>query len=585
MKTIHKLLSRLGATSFLLLSAFLIVGLTACSDDDNDGGMGTNDEMNIVETAQANDDLSVLAGAIADADLVGTLESDGPFTVFAPTDAAFNALPQGTLANLSPQELAQILTFHVVEGEILSGQLQATQDVETVQGEELLVTRQQGTVTVNGSSVVSTADIEASNGVIHVIDEVLLPQAFREPNIVDQAEDLGNFSTLVSAVEQTGLTTTLQYLGPFTVFAPTDAAFNNLPAGLLDQLSNEELAEILQYHVLSGSVLSGDLAAEQSVASLTEEELFITANGGVTVNGSSSVVTADVEVSNGVIHAVDQVLLPDAYGTVVDAAAKRYFFSTLVQAVTDAGLVNALSDANATLTVFAPTDEAFANLPAGLLNSLTTEQLTRVLQYHVLGSEVFAGDLQAEQAAESLLGEDLYITTGDNGAFVNGSSEIITTDVDVNNGVIHAIDEVLLPNEFLNVVQIAMKDYNLASLVSAVSDAGLVSTLEGSGPFTVFAPTNAAFEAASSTIESLTAQQVEEVLLYHVAAQQILSGDLPAPGGQTTVPTAQGDDITVSVDGEGNVTLNGSVNVIDVDRQGTNGVIHVIDGVLVPPSL
>lgn len=584
MKTIHKLLSKFGATSFLLLSAFLVIGLTACSDDDNDGGMGTNDEMNIVETAQATDNLSVLAGAIADADLVGTLESDGPFTVFAPTDAAFNALPEGTLANLSPQELAQILTFHVVQGEVLSAQLNATQDVETVQGEELLVTRQEGTVTVNGSSIVSSADIRASNGVIHVVDEVLLPKAFREPNIVDQAQDLGNFSTLVSAVEQTGLTTTLQYLGPFTVFAPTDDAFSNLPAGLLDQLSNEELAEILQYHVLSGAVLSGDLAAEQSVASLTEEELFITANGGVTVNGSSSVATADVEVSNGVIHAVDEVLLPDAYGTVVDAAAKRYFFSTLVQAVTDAGLVNALSDTDASLTVFAPTDAAFANLPAGLLDSLSPEQLTRILQYHVLGTEVFAGDLQAEQAAESLLGEDLYITAGDNGAFVNGSSEIITTDVDVNNGVIHAIDEVLLPNEFLNVVQIAMKDYNLSALVSAVSDAGLVSTLEGDGPFTVFAPTNAAFEAASATIESLTAQQVEEVLLYHVAAQEILSGNLPAPGGQTTVTTAQGEDITVNVDNSGNVTLNGSVNVIDVDRQGTNGVIHVIDGVLVPPS-
>lgn len=581
MKTIQHLLSKLGTKAFMLFSALLVVGLVGCGDDDNDGGMGTNDEMNIVETAQSNDDLSILAGAIGDAGLVGTLESGGPFTVFAPTDAAFNELPDGTLEGLSQDELAQILTFHVVEGEIFSGDLQASQDVETVQGEQLLVTSEGGTVTVNGSSVVATADVEASNGVIYVVDEVLLPQAFREPNIVDQAEDLGNFTALTGALEQTGLTTTLQYLGPFTVFAPTDAAFNNLPAGLLEQLSSDEIAEILQYHVLSGTTLSGDLAAEQAVASLTEEELFITANGGVTVNGSSNVQTADVEVSNGVIHAVDEVLLPDAYGTVVDAAAKRYFFSTLVQAVTDAGLVDALSDPDATLTVFAPTDEAFANLPDGLLASLSTDQLTRILQYHVLGTEVFAGDLQPEQSPESLLGEDLYITVGDDGAFINGSSEIITTDVDVNNGVIHAINEVLIPNEFLNIVQIAQKDYNLTSLVTALSDAGLVSTLEGDGPFTVFAPTNDAFEAASDLIATLSESEVAEVLQYHAAAQELLSGDLS--DGQT-ITTVQGEDITVNIDGEGNVTLNGSVNVIDVDRQGTNGTVHIIDGVLVPPS-
>ena len=563
----------------MLLSAFVVFGLTGCVDDDDPVTPPT--DLNIVERAEANDQLSTLVSAIVDAELGSTLQGTGPFTVFAPNNAAFDNLPDGTLENLSTEQLAEILTFHVVEGEITSSDLSASQTVETVQGEEILVTVDGGTVTVNGNAVVGTPDVQASNGVIHIVDNVLLPQAFREPNIVDRAEELGNFTTLVGALEQTGLKSTVQYLGPFTVFAPTDAAFNNLPSGLLGSLSDEELAEILQYHVLNGTVLSTDLSAEQAVPSLTQEELFITANGGVTVNGSSNVATADVEVTNGVIHAVDQVLLPDAYGTIVDAASKRYFFSTLVSAVTDAGLAGTLSDPNASLTVFAPTDEAFASLPDGLLGSLTNEQLARILQYHVLGSEVFAGDLSAEQSPESLLGEDLFITTGNDGAFVNGSAEIITTDVDVNNGVIHAIDGVLLPNEFLDIVQIAQKDYNLTSLVTALSDAGLVSTLKGDGPFTVFAPTNQAFEDASATIESLTAQQVEEVLLYHAAAVEALAGSLS--DGQT-IETVQGEDITVSIDGEGNVTLNGSVNVIEVDRQGTNGVVHVIDGVLVPPS-
>lgn len=580
MDSVNDTFKKFGRTTMLLLSAFIIFGLTGCVDDDDPVTTPPTD-LNIVERAEANDELSILVSAIVDAELGGTLQGTGPFTVFAPNNAAFNNLPDGTLDNLSTEELAQILTFHVVEGEITASDLSASQTVETIQGEEILVTVDGGTVTVNGSAVVGTPDVQASNGVIHIVDDVLLPQAFREPNIVDTAENLGNFTTLVGALEQTGLKSTIQYLGPFTVFAPTDAAFNNLPAGLLDGLSNEALAEILQYHVLNGSVLSTDLMAEQSVPSLTQEELFITADGDVTVNGSSNVATADVEASNGVIHAVDRVLLPDAYGTIVDAASKRYFFSTLVSALSDAGLVGALSDTEANLTVFAPTDEAFASLPDGLLGSLTNEQLTRILQYHVLGSEVFAGDLTSEQSPESLLGEDLFITAGSEGAFVNGSAEIITTDVDVNNGVIHAIDGVLLPNEFLDIVQIAQKDFNLTSLVTALSDAGLVNTLKGDGPFTVFAPTNQAFEDASAVIETLTAQQVEDVLLYHAAAVEALSGDLS--DGQT-IQTVQGENITVNIDGQGNVTLNGSVNVVEVDRQGTNGVVHVIDGVLVPPS-
>lgn len=579
MDSINNTLTKLGSKTLILLSAVLFFGVVGCDDDDDP--VTPPSERDIVEIAESNDNLSILADAIFDAELDGTLKSDGPFTVFAPSNSAFNQLPASTLDDLTQAELAEILTFHVVEGEIQSGDLEASQTVETVQGEEILVTVDGGTVSVNGSAVVTNADVDASNGVIHIIDEVLQPQAFREPNIVDRAENLGNFTTLVDALDQTGLKSTIQYLGPFTVFAPTDAAFNNLPSGLLSSLSDEELAQILQYHVLSGTVLSGDLGAEQAAPSLTGEDLFITANGGVNVNGDASVVTADVEATNGVIHAVDKVLLPDAFGTIVDAADKRYFFSTLVQAVTDAGLAGTLSDTDASLTVFAPTDEAFANLPDGLLNSLTTDQLARILQYHVLGSEVFAEDLAPEQSPESLLGEDLFITTGNDGAFINDNAEIITTDIDVNNGVIHAIDAVLLPNEFLDIVQIVQKDFNLTSLVTALSDAGLVSTLKGDGPFTVFAPTNEAFEAASSTIESLTANQVAEVLQYHAAAAELLSGDLS--DGQT-ITTVQGEDITVNIDTEGNVTLNGSVNVIEVDRQGTNGVVHIIDGVLIPPS-
>ncbi|MDZ7806763.1 MAG: fasciclin domain-containing protein [Gracilimonas sp.] len=504
------------------------------------------------------------------------------FTVFAPTDDAFGELPDGTLESLTPEQLAEILQFHVVSGSIASSSLAATQDVPTLLGEDILV-EADGGVLVNGYSNVVTADVQASNGIIHAVDAVLLPEGYRDANVIDQAVELGNFTTLASAVEQVGLTSTLKYKGDFTVFAPTDDAFAALPQGLLGSLSDAQLTEILTYHVLSGEVFADQLNAEQAPASLEGGEVFVTkdGNGNVTVNGAASVVAADVDVSNGVIHAIDQVILPDAYGTVVDAASKRYNFETLVSAVVDAGLAGALSAEDGTFTVFAPTDDAFAALPQGLLGSLTTQQLATVLSYHVLPVEVASGDLSAEQAPASLTDEAVYVTAADGNVTVNGSASVIEADIVTNNGTIHAIDEVILPNEFLNVVQIASKNYDLSTLVTLVADAGLVSTLEGTGPFTVFAPTNAAFDAVSATLEGLSEAQVSEVLQYHVAATEALSGDL---SDGMTVSTVQGEDITVNIDTEGNVTLNGSVNVTTVDLQGTNGVIHIIDGVLLPPS-
>lgn len=430
--------------SLILVSAVTFIGCG--NDSDDNGGMSGMTELNIVETAQENEDFSILVQAIIDAGLTAALEADGPFTVFAPTNEAFNDLPEGTLESLTNDQLAEILQFHVVEGAVGSGDLNATQDVPSLLGEELLV-EAEGGVIVNGYSNVATADIEASNGIIHAVDAVLLPEGFREANIIDQANELGTFTSLVGAVDQVGLTSTLKYKGDFTVFAPTD--------------------------------------------------------------------------------------------------------------------------------------DAFAALPDGLLASLSDEQITEILTYHVVSGEVFSDQLSPEQVVEPLSGGEVFVTSGENGVSVNGSASVITADVDVSNGVIHAIDQVLLPNEFLDVVQIAQKNYGLTTLVSLVVDAELVATLQGDGPFTVLAPTNDAFAEVSSTLESLTADQVEEVLLYHVAAQEALSGDLT---DGMTIETVQGEEITVTIDGEGNVFFNDDVGVVTVDLEGTNGVVHVIDGVLLPPS-
>lgn len=322
--------------------------------------------------------------------------------------------------------------------------------------------------------------------------------------------------------------------------------------------------------------MSSDLSDRQAVASLQGDELFIKAGEEVVINASSNVIAADIEATNGVIHAVNKVLFPDAFGTVVDNAVKRFDFNTLVQAVTDAGLAEALMG-DGPYTVFAPTDEAFDNLPDGLLESLSMEQLTEILLYHVLEADVKSGDLNASQTVASLSGENLYVTAG-GGVTVNGSSEVIAADVDASNGTIHAIDEVLIPNKYLNIVEIAQKNYELTTLVDLVIDADLAGTLSGDGPFTVFAPINSAFEDISEALAGLSDEEVAETLTYHVIADRIESGDIPA--GETEIETVNGQMVTIN-NSNGTVTVDGAT-VITVDLSGTNGVIHLIDAVILP---
>jgi transforming growth factor-beta-induced protein len=271
-----------------------------------------------VAVASANPDFSTLVAAVQAAGLVETLQGEGPFTVFAPTDDAFAALPEGLVdALLLPENvetLKAILTYHVVPGKVLAADV-ADGEVATVQGEGVTLSTAGG-VKVNESNVIAT-DVLASNGVIHVIDSVLVPPsidvaALLAGDIVEVASGNADFSTLVAAVQAAGLVETLQGEGPFTVFAPTNAAFAALPAGVLERLllpeNKDLLASILTYHVVPGKVLAADVV-DGEVATAQGGNVVLSTMGGVKVN-QANVVATDVIASNGVIHVIDSVLLP-----------------------------------------------------------------------------------------------------------------------------------------------------------------------------------------------------------------------------------------------------------------------------------
>ena len=277
----------------------------------------------IVDTAVADGRFTTLVAGLQAAELVETLKGEGPFTVFAPTDEAFAALPAGTLDELlkpeNKQSLTDILLYHVVPGNVMAADVAGMTSATTVLGEDVAIKVDMGDVYINDAKVIVT-DIQTSNGIIHVLDAVIMPamdEAITEENntIVDIAVADGRFTTLVAALEAAELVETLNGEGPFTVFAPTDEAFAALPAGTLDSLllpeNKQQLTDILLYHVVSGKVMAEDVVNLTSAPTVLGQDVTITVQDGkVFLNDTVEVIITDIEASNGVIHVIDAVLLP-----------------------------------------------------------------------------------------------------------------------------------------------------------------------------------------------------------------------------------------------------------------------------------
>lgn len=269
---------------------------------------------NIVQVARAAGSFTTLVAAVQAADLGAVLSGEGPFTVLAPTDEAFEALPAGTLEMLLKPEnkrlLQAILLYHVVPASVTSGQIVKVTSAQTAGGQRVDVDVRDGQVFVDEARVIQV-DVGASNGVIHAIDRVLMPST---ESILDTAADAGSFTTLSAALKAAGLLEALRGEGPFTVLAPTDEAFAALPHGTVENLLKPEnratLQAILKYHVIAGRIYADD-AVEASVATtLQGDDVRITIKDGRLMVNGARVVSSDIESTNGVIHVIDRVIMP-----------------------------------------------------------------------------------------------------------------------------------------------------------------------------------------------------------------------------------------------------------------------------------
>jgi uncharacterized surface protein with fasciclin (FAS1) repeats len=586
-----------------LLMAGLLAGLAAC-------GGSSGSSPNLVDLARSDARFSILAEAIAAADLTATLSGTTSYTVLAPTDTAFAALLTElnvTKAQLLANKplLTAVLQYHVLSGEVARTAVPLGKAITPVGGGFFKVDSVSGGLVVtdgrNRKANITQTDLVATNGLLHVVDKVLLPA---DKNIVQTAQAAAPFSTLVEAVVAANLQGTLSGTGPFTVFAPTNAAF----ASALTELGVSKealfadtalLSKILTYHVVPSRVLKADVPVGAAITTVEGQTFTVDASLAITdrLGRKAAITGTDTLTSNGVIHTIDKVILPNdvtlpGQRTLVQQLQGMPQFSILVEAVVAAGLQDALSGAGP-LTVFAPTNTAFAALLTEL--GVTKEQLlankpllTAVLQYHVLGSQVLSSQVPVGKAITPLAG-GIFKIDANAGALVvtdgrNRRATIGFTDLRVKNGVIHSLDKVLLPAN-QNIVETAISLPQFSILVEAVVAAGLQDALAAPGPLTVFAPTNDAFVALLGelgvTKEALLANKplLTAVLTYHVVPGRVLKADVPV---NTAITTLQGDTFTVNASLAITDQRDRRANITATDVLTSNGVIHVIDKVILP---
>ena len=546
----------------------------------------TNVFDNIIATSP---DHTYLEAAILQENLQGALQNPSAnLTVFAPTDAAFtalaNALGTDIAGLLALPNLDDILLYHVLGSEVPSSAVTngaIVQPLSTSNTLKLTVTGA-SEVFVNQAQV-SAVDITADNGVVHVLDAVVLPNS----TVADIAIGSADHTVLVAAVVEARLLPALtDPLASLTVFAPTDAAFTAALTALgltaPELLASPLLTDILLYHVLGAEVLSTDLSNGLLATPLNNANtLKVTIDGTNVFVNQAQVTVADIQAENGAVHVLNAVVLPSA--TVADVAINSPDHTVLEAAVIEAKLLPALTDPFSSLTVFAPTDAAFtAALTALGLTApelLASPLLTDILLYHVLGAEVLSTDLSNGLLATPLNNANtLKVTIDGSNVFVN-QAQVTAADIQADNGAVHVLNAVVLPS--ITVADIAIGSPVHTTLVTAVVQQRLLPVLTNPfAEFTVFAPTNTAFDNLATALGTdlngiLALPNLTDVLTYHVVAGTVMSTDLVAG----PVATVEGTNIFVSLDG--GVVIN-DANVVLADLEGDNGVVHVLDKVLLP---
>jgi len=525
-------------------------------------------------------------------------EPDLDSTFFVPDNEAFQFIEDAGLAALLLTGFWIEHTKCVLRGHLVPGVVRSTDLTEGLilptyeENENLTVTlipRLKVTSTGRGGNI-TKVDIEATNGILQEIDRTMLPTCLTKSIGQIKRED-PRFTILFELAD---LVPAVNFTNPIglTVFAPTDDAFNALGPEVLEALRDPENLEALEafllHHEFNGNIYSSGLIPVLPTRSTSLEgtsAYWYLDGETVKINGAD-IIEVDTLGRNGVFHVIDEVMLPPSIiGLLEDLpvfTVGAFSFTNLLDAIELADLTGALDISNLNnprlFTVFAPTDAAFANAPA-ILTKFTQPEWTRthlreVLLYHAAEGRIPSADVVSSPSIETESGEELTVTVDGDSVKIN-DADVVTVDHFAYNGVIHGISQVLIPPTLTqNIVEILANDGRFTELVTAVGSADLTDALQGEGPLTVFAPTDAAFAAIDTS--ELTLEQLTAILLYHVAGENVILEN------GLSVPTLNGANVLLTITEEERKVNDAN---IEEDRiLASNGIIYVIDAVLLPAA-
>nr|XP_033806257.1 periostin isoform X2 [Geotrypetes seraphini]XP_033806258.1 periostin isoform X2 [Geotrypetes seraphini] len=513
-------------------------------------------------------------------DLRKEIEGAGSFTFFAPSNEAWDLLDaeirSGLLSNVNI-ELLNALHYHMVNKRMMTKDLKNGMAVNSMYNDlNLLINHYpNGIVTVNCARIIHGNQI-ATNGVVHVIDRVITGVGNTIQDVIESEDEL---SSLSAAAITSNVLDTLGKPGHFTLFAPTNDAFAKLPRGVLERILGDKVASeaLMKYHILNSVQCSEAIMGGGSYETLEGDSIEMGCDGdSITVNGVKMVKRKDIVTSNGVIHLVDQVLIPDAAKQVIELAGSQQ--TTFTDLVAQLGLAASLKP-EGEYTLLAPHNRAFSD------DTLKTDQraLKLIMQNHILKKKIVLNELYNGQNLETLGNKNLRVfvyrtsVCVENSCMLRGSKE-------GRNGAIHTFRKVIKPSEnsFLDTLS---RDKRFSIFLSLIESAGLKDILTEEGAWTFFVPTNDAFKGLTDAeIETLKRDKtaLQNILLYHLT-RGVFIGDGFEPGVTNILKSIQGNKLMVKI-------VNDTVFVNDVqakepDLMTTNGVIHIVDKLLFPADV
>uniref|UniRef100_A0A672M440 Periostin-like n=1 Tax=Sinocyclocheilus grahami TaxID=75366 RepID=A0A672M440_SINGR len=496
------------------------------------------------------------------------IEGAGSYTFFAPSNDAWDLLDpevRNALVSNVNIELYNALHYHMVNKRLLTKDLKNGMTAASMYNDlNLLINHySNGVVTVNCARIIHGNQV-ATNGVVHVIDRVITAVGNTIQDVIEVDDDLSTLNTVATA---SGLNEKLGQPGHFTLFAPTNDAFDKLDREVLDRLMEDKnsLQALLNYHLLNSVQCSEAILAGTSYETLEGSNIEIGCDGdSLTVNGIKMVLKKDIVTTNGVIHLIDQVLMPDSAKQVMELVGQSQ--GTFSDMLTELGLSAAMRP-QAEYTLLAPLNTAFNDE----VMSMDQSFLKIILENHILKNKIVLSQLYNGQRLETLAGKFLRVFVYrtavciENACLIRGSKE-------GSNGALHLMKTLITPADS-SMYQLLVKNGAFKIFLSLMEVAGLTDLLKQEGDFTLFAPTDEAFAGLSERDLSLLKSDINAlraILLYHFSTSIFIGGGLET-GVTNLLKTLQGSNLKANES-----MLVNTVKVRDSDLMATNGVIHFI---------